>query len=116
MMTLMIDTRGGIRCVYAEHLDLAAIGAMRISRASHVEPDETGHWWADIIAAAGPVLGPFDRRSEALAAERRWLEENLLSVAMASGEPSHTSDFLKSINESPHGGGSPRHQPEGEHT
>ena len=83
MMTLLVGREGTIRCMYAEVLDLAAIGCLRITRASHVEPDATGRWWADITPAGGPVLGPFDRRSDALAAERRWLEEDLAAVAPA---------------------------------
>ena len=77
MMTLVVDIHGAVLCVYAEVLDLAAIGTLGITRASHVEPDETGRWWADLAAAGGPILGPFDRRSQALTAESGWLEENL---------------------------------------
>ena len=88
MMTLVIDVGGAVRCVYAEELDVAAIGTVRITRASHVEPDETGHWRADITGAGGPVLGPFARRSAALAAERQWLEEHLISLADGPTEPS----------------------------
>ena len=80
MMTLLVGREGTIRCMYAEVLDLAAIGCLRITRASHVEPDGTGRWWVDITPAGGPVLGPFDRRSHALAAERRWLEENVMAA------------------------------------
>ena len=83
-MTLVVDPEGDVRCVYDEVFDLAAIGCLRTTRASHVEPDETGRWWADITPAGGPVLGPFDRRSQALAAEHRWLEENLAAVASAT--------------------------------
>lgn len=85
MMTLLVNARGIVRCVYTEDLDLAAIGALRIARASHVEPDQAGRWWVDITPAGGRVMGPFDRRSDALAAERQWLEENLSSVATAMG-------------------------------
>ena len=83
MTVLVVGPQGDVRCVYAEVLDLAAIGCIRVTRASHVEPDGTGHWWADITPARGPVLGPFDRRSDALAAECRWLEENLTAIASA---------------------------------
>jgi hypothetical protein len=41
------------------------------SRASHVEPDRDGYWWADMGPSGGPVLG----RTEALGAEREWLLE-----------------------------------------
>ena len=88
MMTLVVDIRGAVRCVYAEDLDLAAIGSVRITRASHVEPDEAGRWWADIAPAGGPILGPFARRSAALAAERQWLEQNLISLTQGPAEQS----------------------------
>jgi hypothetical protein len=44
-----------------------------ILRASYVEPNATGRWAADLDPVGGPVLGPFDHRSEALAAEQAWL-------------------------------------------
>ena len=68
-----------MRAVYAEDLDLAALGRLRIDRASHVEPDADGRWHADLSPIAGPILGPFDRRSMALAAERAWLERHWLA-------------------------------------
>ena len=111
MMTLVVGPRGTVRCIYAEHLDLGAIGPLRISRASHVEPDEAGRWWADITPAGGPILGPFARRSDALAAERRWLDENLISIAVALGEASLASAFPTSISPLP-----PCRRPEGAFT
>ena len=44
-----------------------------LTRASHVEPDAEGYWWADMGPVDGPVLGPFKNRTEALGAERGWL-------------------------------------------
>ncbi len=67
-----------MRCVYGEELDLSSIGAMTISRGSHVEPTADGQWTADLWPVNGPVLGPFPSRSEALNAERRWLDEHWL--------------------------------------
>jgi hypothetical protein len=61
------------RCIYDEALDLREIGALKITRASHVEPDAEGYWWADMGPSGGPVLGPFMSRTEALGAERGWL-------------------------------------------
>jgi len=72
-MELVIDAGGSVRCIYDEALDLREIGTMKITRASHVEPDAEGYWWADMGPSGGPVLGPFGSRSEALAAERGWL-------------------------------------------
>ena len=113
MMTLVVDVGGAVRCVYAEELDVAAIGTVRITRASHIEPDQTGRWWADIAPAGGPVLGPFARRSAALAAERHWLEENLLLAANALGEIPPASGYRPPISQSKHSGGSMCHKREG---
>ena len=71
-MQLIITPGGAVRCVYSEEIDLAALGSPAISRASHVEPDQQGGWLADLSPAAGPKLGPFSRRSEALAAEQQF--------------------------------------------
>jgi hypothetical protein len=71
---LVIDTNGTARCVYAEDIDLASIGSIEIPRASHVEPDVAGRWWAQLSPVGGPLLGPFQLRSEALQAEVRWLQ------------------------------------------
>src|SRR5262245_25461650 len=77
-MQLVFDPRGAVRCVYDEAIDLAALGKVNISRGSHVEPDAGGRWLADLSPVGGPVLGPFALRSEALTAERAWLEANWL--------------------------------------
>ncbi len=70
----MSNLAGVVRCIYGEAIDLNALGSPAIARASHVEPDEEGRWWADMSPVGGPLLGPFERRSEALAAEVGWLE------------------------------------------
>ena len=82
-MKLVIGTDGQIRGIYGEEIDLAVLGQPRITRASHVEPNDGGRWLADLSPVGGPVLGPFDRRSDALAAEVAWLETNWL---LAPGE------------------------------
>ena len=78
-MHLVVDRAGQVRCVYGEDLDLSTFGRIEIARASHVEPDAEGRWLADLRPVDGPVLGPFDRRSEALEAEVAWLEANWLT-------------------------------------
>jgi len=78
-MELVVDRCGTIRCLYDECLDLSALGRLTITRASHVEPDSHGQWFADLAPVGGPRLGPFGRRSEALAAEAAWLEAHRLS-------------------------------------
>ena len=77
-MNLVIEADGRVRGVFGEEIDLVALGSPRISRASHVEPDDDGRWLTDLAPVGGPVLGPFERRSEALDAEVAWLEENWL--------------------------------------
>jgi hypothetical protein len=69
-MELVVDAGGSVRCIYDEALDLREIGKLQITRASHVEPDRDGYWWADMGPSGGPVLGPYGSRSEALQAER----------------------------------------------
>ena len=77
-MQLVVTPGGTVRCLYDESIDLAALGPLEITRASHVEPDAKGRWTADLTPVGGPVLGPFHHRSEALEAEQAWLEANWL--------------------------------------
>jgi hypothetical protein len=72
-MELVVGADGVARCIYDEGIDLREIGRLTITRASHVEPDAAGFWWADMGPSGGPVLGPYGSRSEALGAERGWL-------------------------------------------
>ena len=77
-LSLVVNSRGTVRCVYAESIDLRLLGPPALARASHVEPDGSGRWWADLSPVNGPRLGPFNHRSEALTAERCWLEAHWL--------------------------------------
>ena len=77
-MDLVIDLLGGVQCLYGEAIDLATLGPAVIARASHVEPDQSGSWYADMSPVAGPWLGPFAMRSAALAAEADWLTNHRL--------------------------------------
>ena len=77
-MLLRIHPNGTIETLYDESLDLAELGSLEITRASHVEPDAAGHWWADLTPVAGPTLGPYRHRSQALAAESAWLRHHRL--------------------------------------
>ena len=78
-MELLVLPDGTVKAVYAEAIDVSAIGRPVITRASRVEPDPAGRWLADLTLVCGPVLGPFDRRSEALQAELAWLEAHWLT-------------------------------------
>lgn len=55
-MQLLIDPTGGVRCVYAEAIDLNVLGSVTIERGSHVEPTPTGEWTADLA----PVTTEFE--------------------------------------------------------
>ena len=77
-MQLVVAPGGTARAIYSEEIALAALGPVQITRASHVEPDEQGRWHADLRPVGGPVLGPFEGRDAALAAEVAWLEEHWL--------------------------------------
>jgi hypothetical protein len=78
-MELVVGVDGMARCIYDEALDLRELGKLQITRASHVEPDRDGFWWADMGPVDGPVLGPFAERSAALLAERAWIAEHFMT-------------------------------------
>lgn len=78
-MELFVRPDGQVAALYDELLDLSSLGTVHISRASHVEPDSTGRWFAHLIN--GPILGPFSRRSEAIDTEQRWLTDHQLNTA-----------------------------------
>jgi hypothetical protein len=73
-MNLIFEPNGQFRGIYGEEIALHALSPLRIERASHVEPDDSGRWMADLLPVGGPVLGPYEKRSEALTAEVAWLE------------------------------------------
>ena len=77
-MKLIIDGSGNARCIYDEKIPIHSLGQIKIRRGSHVEPVPGGQWIADMKPVDGPILGPFSMRSQALAAERRWLEKHWL--------------------------------------
>jgi len=89
-MELVVGVDGVARCIYDEALDLREIGQLQITRASHVEPDRDGYWWADMGPSGGPVLGPYGSRTKALEAERGWL-------AIAALLPKPTRDIQPEI-------------------
>jgi hypothetical protein len=79
-MQIIVERSGIVRAVYSEVIELATLGTVTITRASHVEPDEHGQWSADMAPVSGPVLGPFAHRSEALIAEQQWLDRHWLEA------------------------------------
>jgi hypothetical protein len=84
-MQLLIDPQGKVRCLYSEDIDLATLGRLTVRRASSVDVDAQGKWWADLALSGGPRLGPFEKRSMALQAEEGWLQIDMLVGASAPG-------------------------------
>lgn len=78
MIELLITPLGVIRALYTEAIPMSELGLIRIERASHVDPDTSGQWSADLAPSQGPILGPFALRSEALQAEHDWLTQHVL--------------------------------------
>lgn len=87
-MELIITPVGDVRCLYDESLNLNALGTFDIRRGSHIEPDSTGQWFADLSPVGGPRLGPFPRRSDALCAEAAWLREHWLLPPLSADSKS----------------------------
>ena len=85
LVELVVSSQGEIRCIYHEELEFKVLGQARITRASHVEPTADGRWTADLTPVGGPVLGPFARRTVALAAEHAWLVRHWLEPARHRG-------------------------------
>lgn len=81
-MILSVSPTGRLKAIY--HDDLRALidqGEARITRASAVEPDEAGKWWADMSLSGFDIkLGPYDLREDALKAERAFLEAKMFGV------------------------------------
>jgi hypothetical protein len=75
---LIVRSGGSVACIYDEAIELAALGSLSIRRASYVEPNGNGLWFAELSPVDGPRLGPFCCRSDALAAELAWLKANWL--------------------------------------
>jgi len=76
-LTVLIDEAGRLHFVYDDALaGLLSLGKSETVRVSHVEP-APGGWVASMAPVGGADLGPYRLRSEALAAERRWLREHL---------------------------------------
>jgi hypothetical protein len=75
---IVIDPAGNAHGIYGEEFDFTCLGEVRIRRASHCEPDEHGRWFANLSPVGGPKLGPFTKRSAALASELSWLRAHVL--------------------------------------
>jgi hypothetical protein len=65
-------------------LPLMHQGETSTRRASHVEPSPAGtEWEADLSPVGGPLLTGFSTRAAALAAERAYIETNVLTGTAA---------------------------------
>ena len=76
---VVVDPDGTLQTLYDELLDVTAFGLPHIKRASHVKPTSEGVWTADLSPVGGPTLGPYLRRSQALAAEVSWIDGRISS-------------------------------------
>ena len=77
-MIISIDTQGNVRGIYTDDFPWRELGKTLVQRASHVEPDDLGLWYADLSLSGGQKIGPFARRADAIAAEIAWLEKHRL--------------------------------------
>jgi hypothetical protein len=81
---ILIAADGSIRFIWDDELvELITAGTARVDRASRVDPSPGGPqfagWTVDLTLSDGPVLSGFALRSQALAAERKWIEEHVLT-------------------------------------
>ena len=78
MMDMVVERNGNIRMIYDEAINVRHIGELSVRRVSQVEPVEYGLWIADLSLLNGPILGPFEARSEAIEREIDWLRKHWL--------------------------------------
>ena len=79
MSHIAVEPDGTIKLIYEDDLrGLLHAGSAIITRVSHVEPTVDGRWTADLSPVGGPILGPFDTRTEALQQEVSWLTLHIL--------------------------------------
>lgn len=74
-MKIVVTRQGVVRAVYRDNSPLKRlVGITTIERASDVEPDAQGKWWA-YIRGTNVKLGPFELRMDAVKAEIEYLEQ-----------------------------------------
>ncbi len=79
-MEIVIKPTGVFIGIYSDQFDYGVFGRPQIRRVSHVEPDESGQWTADLSPVDGPRLGPFDKRNDAINAELEFLNLMLSEI------------------------------------
>lgn len=77
-MNLVVENDGQERCIYSKEIIQDALGILTIELASLVEPNDLGRWPADLSPIRVPVLGRYEKRSEAPAAKVAWMEAKWL--------------------------------------
>ena len=82
---ILISPDGKSRFIYSDEVAsvMREVGTLNTKRASHVEPNEDGEWMADLSPVGGPLLGPFETRAGALAAESVWIDSNNIPIPEA---------------------------------
>lgn len=78
---IKINPDGTAHILYTEDIPIEELGKVHdIKRLFHVEPTQDNRWTATVGLGTSEclVLGPFEKRSDALAAEVEWIEENIL--------------------------------------
>ena len=76
-MKIFIRPDGDVEHIYDETLSTSEVGHLSIERVSLVEPDLQGEWSADLSIVGGPKMLGYERRSQAIQAETRWMEARL---------------------------------------
>jgi hypothetical protein len=81
-LKILVTQKGTLKFIHDDSLKIILDqGTALVRRASHVEPSPDGKQWsADMTPVGGDVLGPFDTKKKALAAEIKWLNNNLARI------------------------------------
>lgn len=75
-LQIVIGRNGRTEFIYSDELiGMLKHGKAVTRRASHVEPEVSGGWTADMAPVGGPKLGPFPSRAAALLAEEEWIKK-----------------------------------------
>lgn len=73
---IVIQSNGTISYIWSDDIDLSELGDVQVSRASHVEFNNKSKKW-EAHTVGGTFIGAFKKRSDAIAAEVKYLEERL---------------------------------------
>lgn len=77
-MKIILGVDGVVRYVYNDviHKHMSTLGEATIKRATHVEPDENGMWYADLSPVGGEKITGFKTHKEAIDFELKWLSKH----------------------------------------